>query len=612
MRTFNFRARNIGEEKYLSYTMGEDCELDEDVLDYCQDNAPEELIEIIYEEDDDYDYLTYPVTGKVSLDTYIQQEHDCESVLLILRNVAQEMISLKEQAIPLSYVLLNRGFIYVDAEKKTVQFLCLPIESKGALSVEFKSFIRQLLANMKYDVEEDLDYVGKLLTYINGDNFNLRGLIGLAEALMEEEGISFEEAGAIDADGVEVVSAEEEAPAENIGDIMNSLQTEDDTPLPEIGDDEEEEAEEENDTPADGELDSILPAGMQAQEEAVTPEPEAVEASESEAVEASEPEVVEALEPEVVEALEPATEPEAKQVPQVEEPAAKVAAPVEEQPKVSPETASILSQVKPEEKEENSGEKLQLKTSKKESDINLIKNRIKELVGEVPSAKPSMAPKKNIQTLEDLDNFLDSKPPVVKRNTVKVNRAAIIQQTEAELEAAEAEAAEATETKEAGETATTGQTENIKVPVIEDIYDDMNIEKTDEDKKPKSTSILNKSVTALVKDAVGAVSAATANAPKALPYLIRVSTEERIMLNKAVFKIGKATRGVDYTVGGNGAISRQHAFIIQKDGVCYIKDNKSTNHTYVNGKRVEDGVEEILTHDSIVRLGDEEFTFKIR
>ena len=76
MRTFNFRARNIGEEKYLSYTMGEDCELDEDVLDYCQDNAPEELIEIIYEEDDDYDYLTYQITGKTSLEEYITQEHD--------------------------------------------------------------------------------------------------------------------------------------------------------------------------------------------------------------------------------------------------------------------------------------------------------------------------------------------------------------------------------------------------------------------------------------------------------------------------------------------------------------------------------------------------------
>ena len=69
---------------------------------------------------------------------------------------------------------------------------------------------------------------------------------------------------------------------------------------------------------------------------------------------------------------------------------------------------------------------------------------------------------------------------------------------------------------------------------------------------------------------------------------------------------------MDYTVDGNGAISRQHAVIIQRDGVCYIKDNKSTNHTYVNDKMVEDGVEEILTHDSRIRLGDEEFLFKIR
>lgn len=597
MRTFNFRARNIGEEKYLSYTMGEDCELDEDVLDYCQDNAPEELIEIIYEEDDDYDYLTYPITGKTSLEEYIVQEHDCESVLLILRNVAQEMISLKEQAIPLSYVLLNRGFIYVDAEKKTVQFLCLPIESKGALSVEFKSFVRQLLANMKYDVEEDLNYVGKLLTYINGDNFNLRGLIGLAEALMEEEGISFEEAGAIDADGVEVVSAEEEAPAQDINDIMNNLEAEDDTPLPEIGDDEEDEEEEAEDEPVkeEDELESILPAGMQTKEE--TPVP-------------------------VEETPEPEPEPE----PEMEKQEDPKPEPVAEKPEVSPAAEQILTQVKPEETTNDGGEKLQLKTNKKESDINLIKDRIKELVGEVPSAKPTAQPTKNIQTLEDLDHFLD-KPPVVKKNVVKVNRAAIIQQTEAEMEAAEAEAAEAAETTGnaepkttvQNEEPTTGQTENIKVPVIEDIYDDMNIEKKkddekDKDKKPKSTSILNKSVTELVKDAVGAVSAATVatNTPKALPYLIRVSTEERIMLNKAIFKIGKATRGVDYTVGGNGAISRQHAFIIQKDGVCYIKDNKSTNHTYVNGKRVEDGVEEILTHDSLVRLADEEFTFKIR
>ena len=97
-----------------------------------------------------------------------------------------------------------------------------------------------------------------------------------------------------------------------------------------------------------------------------------------------------------------------------------------------------------------------------------------------------------------------------------------------------------------------------------------------------------------------------------MPYLIRVNTEERIMLNKPVFKLGKASRGVDYTISGNGAISRQHAVITQKDGGCYIKDNKSTNHTYVNNKIVDEGVEEVLSHDALIRLGDEEFVFKIR
>ena len=61
------------------------------------------------------------------------------------------------------------------------------------------------------------------------------------------------------------------------------------------------------------------------------------------------------------------------------------------------------------------------------------------------------------------------------------------------------------------------------------------------------------------------------NVPKAAPYLVRVNTEERVMILKVPFKLGKATRGIDYTIRGNSAISRQHAIIVEKDGVCYIK-----------------------------------------
>lgn len=552
MRTFNFKARNIGNERYLTYTMGEDCELDEDVLDYCEENALKELVGIIYEEDDDYDYLTYDITDRVSLEEYIKSEMTCEKVLNILRNVADGLISLKEQAIHLSYVLLNKGFMFVDESDYSISFICLPVESKAAVASEFKGFVRQLLANMRYDVDEDLSYVGKLLTYINSDNFNLRGLIGLSEALMDEAGINHDEAGTIETEGVEVVSAvepEEKATEEsNVADFMTSLDEQDEK-LPEIGDDEEEDEEPEEDVnPVDEELDSILPSDMA---------PKAMNTEELKS-EAEEQTVAARQETENVteQVTEEAAQPEAG-----------------ESQKADNDTESV----KP------------MGLKQKETDVDVIKDRIKKLVGDKPNTPPASH---TITSLEELDQILDSKPPVIKKNVVKVNRAAIIQNVAAEHESEEAAAEDAEE--------------KTQIPVIEDIYDDMNIEKDETEEKPKSRSILSRTVGDTAKQNT------LLNAPKAVPYLIRVNTEERIMLNKPTFKLGKASRGVDYSVSGNGAVSRQHAVILQKDGVCFIKDNKSTNHTYVNGKMVEDGVEEILTHDSMIKLGDEEFIFKIR
>ena len=52
--------------------------------------------------------------------------------------------------------------------------------------------------------------------------------------------------------------------------------------------------------------------------------------------------------------------------------------------------------------------------------------------------------------------------------------------------------------------------------------------------------------------------------------------------------------------------------IIKKNGVSYIRDNASTNGTYVNGEKLDPGVEVLLKDGTSVRLGDEEFTFHLR
>ena len=94
------------------------------------------------------------------------------------------------------------------------------------------------------------------------------------------------------------------------------------------------------------------------------------------------------------------------------------------------------------------------------------------------------------------------------------------------------------------------------------------------------------------------------------PYLLRCSSQEKIMLEKPVFRIGKERSYVDYCIVGNATVSRSHADIIQKDGQYYIVDNNSTNHTYVDGEMIPSNSQVPLVHGTKIRISNEEFEFK--
>ena len=98
---------------------------------------------------------------------------------------------------------------------------------------------------------------------------------------------------------------------------------------------------------------------------------------------------------------------------------------------------------------------------------------------------------------------------------------------------------------------------------------------------------------------------------KISPYLIRVKNNEKISINKAMFRIGKEKSYVDYFIDDNTYISRGHANILCKDGRCYIVDNNSRNHTYVNGEMITSGNEVELKNGDTIKLANEAFEFKI-
>lgn len=95
------------------------------------------------------------------------------------------------------------------------------------------------------------------------------------------------------------------------------------------------------------------------------------------------------------------------------------------------------------------------------------------------------------------------------------------------------------------------------------------------------------------------------------PHLIRTKNNERIYLDKPVFRIGKERSYVDYFVSDNTAVSRSHANIITRDGKYFIVDTNSTNHTYVNGGMIQSNVETPITHGAKIRLANEDFEFRL-
>ena len=95
------------------------------------------------------------------------------------------------------------------------------------------------------------------------------------------------------------------------------------------------------------------------------------------------------------------------------------------------------------------------------------------------------------------------------------------------------------------------------------------------------------------------------------PHLIRAKNNEKIMLNKPVFRIGKERSYVDYFVADNTAVSRSHANIISREGEFFIVDTNSKNHTYVNGTMIQSNAETKIVHGDKIRLANEDFEFKL-
>ncbi|HEX3028388.1 MAG TPA: DUF6382 domain-containing protein [Clostridia bacterium] len=85
---------------------------------------------------------------------------------------------------------------------------------------------------------------------------------------------------------------------------------------------------------------------------------------------------------------------------------------------------------------------------------------------------------------------------------------------------------------------------------------------------------------------------------------------QRIEINSSNFVIGRIPGQVSYILD-NKNVSKIHAAILEKDGKYFIKDLGSRNGTYLNSKKIENGLEYEIANNDKIRFAALEYDFKV-
>lgn len=86
-----------------------------------------------------------------------------------------------------------------------------------------------------------------------------------------------------------------------------------------------------------------------------------------------------------------------------------------------------------------------------------------------------------------------------------------------------------------------------------------------------------------------------------------IKSGAELVLSERPQSIGRSAREADFIIQNNTNVSRRHCIVYVRNGIPYIKDNKSLNGTFVEQKRLKENIEEELHPGDTIYVADEKF-----
>lgn len=558
----SFTYENQGNNTYLVYKIGASDNVDTMSLGMITNNKIDGIVPTLFTQSDTDRFIKYNISAKVSAKEFLSGVVNKKRLLGVFISVLKAIKSTEEYMIDARSLLIDLEHIYVDVSKCDAMLVCLPLVRQNE-SVNIPMFFKQIMFSTQFDQNENCDYVAQIINYLNSTP--VFSVDAFEKLLMD-----------IDADNLNIAASKAVAGQQKPVQPQSQSQSQQPKPIqPAMN--QLKNAQVQTDMPSQGK--------MQSQRETQSAN--------------------NVVQPNQVNFAVPNMNPQNQnRINNNVQMGTNISGTyVETTSEKQMSMFGLLTHYSKENKQIYERQKAQRK-AQKEAEKNgaampgqnvKASNASFAIPGQPQQQRPqsAQAQPQPVMPQQPQQQFVQPQRQFTQSNQPQRQFA----QPQPMPQAQQKPAQQVQPQPVQNQNANTGMTGNPSVPpqILENMTKAGNFGETTVlgvGSEAGETTVLGASQAQIIK-----------------PYLLRIKNNERIELNKPVFRIGKERSYVDYFVSDNTAVSRSHANIINKDNEFYIVDTNSTNHTYVNGSMIQSNVETKIEHGTKIRLANEDFEF---
>ncbi len=128
-------------------------------------------------------FFQYNITNSISMRKYLGESVQREKLLRVFLQIAETVLEAGEYMINPTSFMLDEQNIFIEKDTGNISIVCIPlltVVNDGNTCNFFKS----VMFSSQFDLEENGDYIGKLITFLNPKTFTLEKFIEELQSML--------------------------------------------------------------------------------------------------------------------------------------------------------------------------------------------------------------------------------------------------------------------------------------------------------------------------------------------------------------------------------------------------------------------------------------------